>query len=293
MLDIVTSSPETLRATLRAAVQKVLRPLVRLLIRNGIDCASFEQEVRRAYVRVAMRDFALGSRKPSISRAATLTGLSRKEVSRLLSAAADDLDAKAMGAQNRAASVVSGWVRDTDFQDGTTQPRPLSMEDVAAGFPALVKRYGGDVPPRAVLDELVRVGAAEVLPDGRARLTARSYLPAKDDAAKIEILGTDVGHLLETIYHNLEHSGREARYQRKVLYDDVPAEHIEAFKRLAAEQCQALLESFDRELARVDRSANPKVSGTGRNVVGVGMFYFEEDRGDAMPPEPGADNHEA
>ncbi len=289
MQDIVTTSAESLQATLRAAVHKVLRPLVRLLIRNGVDCASFEEEVRCIYVRVAMSDFALGNRKPSVSRAATLTGLSRKEVSRLLSLPRDtDLEAAPMGAQNRAASVVSGWVRDTEFQDGTTQPRPLAMEDSAAGFPALVRRYGGDVPPRAVLDELIRVGAAELLPDGRARLTARSYLPARDDAAKIEILGTDVSYLLETIYHNLEHIGPDARYQRKVLYDAVPAEHVKTFKRLAAEQCQTLLESFDRELAQVDRSANPKVSGTGRHVVGIGMFYFEEDLSDDPPLDPGA-----
>lgn len=284
----MTNSSDTLQNTLRVAVHKVLRPLVRLLIRNGVDCSSFEEEVRRTYASVAMSDFALGNRKPSVSRAATLTGLSRKEVSRLLSLRDTGPEAAAMGAQNRAASVVSGWVRDTDFQDGTTQPRPLSMEDTASGFPALVRRYGGDVPPRAVLDELIRVGAAELLSDGRARLTARSYLPARDDAAKIEILGTDVSYLLESIYHNLEHTGPEARYQRKVLYDAVPAEHVAKFKRLAAEQCQSLLESFDRELAQVDRSANPKVSGTGRHVVGVGMFYFEEDLGDDPPSDPGA-----
>ncbi len=285
---MVTKSSPSLQATLRAAVHKVLRPLTRLLIRNGVDCASFEEEVRRVYVEVAMSDFALGSRKPSVSRAATLTGLSRKEVSRLLTPLSDEaIEASPLGANNRAAAVVSGWVRDAEFQDGTTQPRPLAMEDNAAGFPALVRRYGGDVPPRAVLDELIRVGAAEVLADGRTRLTARSYLPARDDAAKIDILGTDVSHLLETIYHNLEHTGPEARYQRKVLYDDVPAEHVEAFKRLAAERCQVLLESFDHQLAEVDRSANPKVSGTGRHTVGVGMFYFEADSSDDPPLYPG------
>ncbi len=288
MFDVVTSSTDKLHVILRAAVHKVLRPLVRLLIRNGVDCGSFEEEVRRAYVSVAMTDFSLDNRKPSISRAATLTGLSRKEVSRLAALSSRDEAEEAFErGQNRAASVVAGWVRDTDFQDGRQQPRPLPMEDVASGFPALVKRYGGDVPPRAVLDELVRVGAAELLTDGRARLTARSYLPTRDDAAKIEILGTDTRHLLETIYHNLDHSGVEARYQRKVLYDDVPTEHILAFKQFAAEHCQHLLETFDRELAKVDRSANPEVSGTGRRLVGVGMFYFEEDLGDESSSEAG------
>lgn len=276
MGDIVNADdPTRSQSTLRTAVRRILRPLVRVLLRNGIDCGTFEEEVRRAYVGVAMQDFPLEGRRPTVSRAATLTGLSRKEVARLLelpeTAATDQVPA-----HNRAAAVVAGWVRDPDFQDGRGAPRPLAMEDAGGGFPALVRRFSGDMPPRAVLDELVRVGAVERLPDGRASLVARSYVPAQDDVAKLEIFGTDVAYLMETICHNLDHTGAAARYQRKVLYDDVPSEHAERFRILAAQRCQALLEELDRELAQSDRGLNPDLDGTGRRLTGVGLFYFEE-----------------
>lgn len=283
-----TPAQQTLSTTLRRAVRRVLRPLVRILLRNGVDCGSFEEEVRRAYVDVAMNDFTLAGAKSTISRAATLTGLSRKEVARLHRQPQDPGDATIMG-QNRAATVIAGWVRDADFQDGRGEPRPLSMDDAAGGFPALVKRYSGDVPPRTVLDELVRVGTVGLLPDGRARLLARSYVPTQDDAAKLDILGSDVSYLIDTIAHNLDHSGPTARYQRKVLYDDLPEEYAEQFRTYAAEHCQKLLEEFDQMLARGDRGLNPDVSGSGRRAAGVGMFYFEEDLS-AIPSDHGDTN---
>lgn len=274
---MTTSRDEhTLQAALRANLRQVLRPLVRILLRNGVDCGSFEEEVRHVYARLAMTEFSLEGRKPTVSRAATITGLSRKEVARLLQQA-EQPGAPEPVSQNRAASVVAGWVRDPDFQDGRGEPRPLSMDDPGGGFPALVKRYSRDVPATTVLDELVRVGAAERLPDGRARLLSRSYVPTRDDAAKLQFLGTDARHLIETIAHNLSHSGSEARYQRKVLYDDVPDELADRFRHLAAERCQALLEELDQVLSQYDRGVNPDVVGSGRRITGVGMFYFEED----------------
>lgn len=283
-----TPEQQNLSATLRRAVRRVLRPLVRILLRNGVDCGSFEEEVRRAYVDVAMNDFTLAGGRTTISRAATITGLSRKEVARLHKQPVDAGPDTVMG-QNRAATVIAGWVRDTDFQDGRGEPRPLSMDDAAGGFPALVKRYSGDVPPRTVLDELIRVGAITLMPDGRARLLARSYVPTQDDAAKIDILGSDVSYLIDTIAHNLDHSGTTARYQRKVHYDDLPEEYAEQFRIFAAERCQTLLEEFDEMLARGDRGLNPDVSGSGRRAAGVGMFYFEEDLSD-IPPDHGETN---
>lgn len=271
------SADHDLESTLRRALRQVLRPLVRVLLRNGVDCHSVEEELRRAFVHVAMNELAPPGRKPTMSRAATITGLSRKEVARLLVDDADGSDAPSLMGQNRAATVIAGWVRDVDFQDGSGEPRPLSLDDQAGGFPALVKRYSGDMPFRTVLDELVRVGTVDIMHDGRARLLARSYVPMRDDAAKIDILGTDVGHLIETIAHNLDHGGAAARYQRKVLYDDLPEQYAEQFRIMAAERLQDLLEEFDRYLARGDRGLNPEVSGAGRRLAGVGMFYFERD----------------
>ena len=37
-----------------------------------------------------------------------------------------------------------------------------------------------------------------------------------------------------------------------------------------------LLEHLDEWLASNDRDTNPSMEGTGRNVAGLGIYYFEE-----------------
>jgi hypothetical protein len=121
--------------------------------------------------------------------------------------------------------------------------------------------------------------------DGRVVLTSRSYIPSRDDAAKIEIMGTDTAYLLETIDHNLAHVGEAARFQRKVLYDNLPEEFLEAFREQATGECQQLLESLDSRLAAGDRDTNPEAGGSGRRLAGIGIYYFERDLG-----EPGSED---
>ena len=254
------------------AVLRILRRLARLLLRNGVPFDAFIELAKHAYVDSAMNDFALPGRKPSASRAAVLTGLTRKEIQRL-STQATDLESSAPTYYNRASRVVAGWIRDADFGNADGEPRPLAF-DGEASFSELVRRYSGDVPPRAVLDELLRVGVAEKRDDGHIHLLTRGYVPRVEDAAALRILGADVSLLIETIDHNLQHAD-SPRFQRKVIYDNLPGEAIEAVRALCRQQSQALLEQVDTQLAARDRDANPTVRGTGRVSAGIGIYYFE------------------
>ena len=66
-----------------AALLKLLRPLVRILLRNGVSHRTFAEIAKWGYVDVAHQEFGLEGRKQSISRVSVLTGLSRKEVMRV------------------------------------------------------------------------------------------------------------------------------------------------------------------------------------------------------------------
>lgn len=265
----VTTAP-----TLATAVLRILRPLVRILLRNGVSFQTFMELAKHMYIEVAMQHLAIPGRRPSVSRAAVLTGLTRKEVQRVMTLPVP-FDAESGERYNRAARVVSGWVRDANFLADDGEPRPLAVEE-PHGFAELVRRYGGDVPPRAVLDELLRVGAATLGRDGHVRLRARSYIPRTSDRDKIVILGTDVADLISTIDYNMRHGQADARFQRKVMYDNVPGEVIPKFRALSAGQGQALLEQLDQWLSQHDRDVQPSVDGSGRMRVGIGIYYFQE-----------------
>ena len=261
---------------LSAAMLKLLRPLVRVLLRNGVPYGVFADLAKRAYVDVAMNDFELPGRKQTASRVSVITGLSRKEIARL-----QKLDyplvAESAERYNRAARVISGWVRDPDFKDSNGQPRSLPVEGASHAFSELVKKFSGDVPVRAILDELIRVGVVEKQANGTLRLLERAYVPHTGEADKLGILGTDVAGLIATIDHNLQCGADNAFFQRKVYYDNLPDEAIPELLSLTNEYGQALLEKLDTWMSSHDRDVNPQVSGTGRHCAGIGVYYFEDD----------------
>lgn len=259
---------------LSAAILRMLRPLVRLLLRHGISYGTFADLAKWVYVDVADKEFNVPGRKQTVSRVSVLTGLSRKEVARIQAIETPD-DEAVVQQYNRAARVISGWLRDAQFNDKQGDPAVLPLEGKNS-FAELVKAYSGDMPARAILDELVRVKAVE-LTDSSVKLLTHAYVPADGEEEKLHILGTDVALLIDTIDHNLENIEEKPHFQRKVAYDNLPEEILPELRELSSEKAQALLEELDRHLVKHDRDSNPESKGSGRKRAGLGIYYFEED----------------
>ncbi len=270
---------QDVKKTLFAAIISLLQPLVRILLRNGVPYGTFADLAKYVYVKVAMEEFGLPNRKQTASRVSIITGLTRKEVSRVQGISDTDNE-DTVERYNRAARVVTGWVRDSRFSDSSGNPADLAVEGSGTSFSELVRQYSGDMPVRAVLDELDRVGAIDRLSDGRLRLIARAYIPVSGDVEKLGILGTDVRDLISTIDNNIIKDAGERVLQRKVSYDNLPAEILPELRQISKEKGQKLLEEFDSWLSQHDRDNNPSVSGTGRHRAGIGIYYFEEDTGE-------------
>ena len=254
------------------AIARILRPLVRIALRNGVPSDAVTELVRKVYVDVAANEFRLEGRRRTLSRISVITGLNRKEVSRLMKLIEDNDDHMEVR-RNRAAHVLSAWLRDEDFHDRKGDPLDLPFTgDVS--FSELVKRHSGDMKPRAIADELLAADALETV-DGKLRMTARGYVPGHDPEELLRILGIDPAELIDTIDHNLTAADQEHLYQRKVKYDNIPAEYRHEFLRLSARKAQTLLEELDRWLAARDRgrrrSKNKKPVS-----IGLGTYHILE-----------------
>jgi len=261
---------------LYSAVIKLLRPLVRALLRNGVPYGAFADLAKRAFVDVAMKEFEVSGKKQTISRASTITGLSRKEIKRLLDID-EEQDRDMVVRYNRAARVVYGWVHDKSYSDSKGEAALLEFENGNPSFSSLVKTYSGDVPPRAILDELLKVGVVEKRADGKIKLLARAYIPQHGTSEKLALLGRDVAGLIRTMDENIHGVNEKPKFQRKVFYDNLPVEVLPRLQAILADRGQELLEFLDQWMASHDRDVNPKASGTGRAAAGIGIYYFEED----------------
>lgn len=268
---------------LHSALRHLLRPLVRIVMQRGMAFEPFADIVRNVFVEVAQRDFALDGRKQTVSRISVLTGLTRKEVARQLGHPIAE-DEEAAASYNRAARVVTGWIQDHPLEGTASGAAPLPVEGPGS-FAEVVRRYSGDMPVRAVLDELRRVGAVRTR-DGEVELLQRHYIPPLGDERKLVYLGDDAADLIATIGHNLGAEPGETRLQRKVFYDNVPTESLAEVRRIARERGERLLDDLARELSRHDRDVNPAKGGTGRVRIAVGVYFAEEPFGAEQNPAP-------
>jgi len=252
------------------ALQVLLRPLVRVLLRNGVAYGSFAELAKKVYVDVAFDDFSVPGKKQTISRVSAMTGLTRKETKRL-NELGDDDDLGTVGRYNRAVRVISGWLNDPGFTDLNEQPAVLAVEGEERSFAALVKKYSGDIPTQAML-ELLEAAATVQVSGKEVILKKHAYIPGGDPVDKLHILGTDVGEMINTIDHNLGAAKADLRFQRKVFNDAVDPNAVNDFKQMSAEKAQTLLEELDAWLA--EHPAKNKLSA---RAVSLGVYYHEQD----------------
>lgn len=260
-----------LQTILQITAGKILRPLIRVMLRNGVACGNFEEMVRKAYVDEAF-SLARQQGKATISSVSAQTGLSRKEVKRLHelkqnSTSANDNTQK----YNRAVRVISGWLNDTEFSSAEGVARALGMEGESDSFASLVKKYSGDIPTRAMFDLLQNSGCIEKI-DGKVYLTSHAYVPGNDPVDVINILGNDTNELMDTVIYNMSCDKQARRYQRKVSTKKLAHNHIEAFQKYSSRRSQSLLEDLDNWLS--DHESHTEKDS---RYISLGIYFYQQD----------------
>ncbi|MET0279549.1 MAG: DUF6502 family protein [Steroidobacteraceae bacterium] len=139
-------------------VVEFLSEFASFLIAAGTSNSRFADLARIAFFRAASENALLRNKRINQSAVAAMTGLTRVQV-------------RAMSKQNgqvpsarrdRTENVIAGWMSDARFLKADLSPRRLSIGSAATGFSELVRKYGGDVTPKAMLRELVRNKHASV-----------------------------------------------------------------------------------------------------------------------------------
>lgn len=254
-----------------------LRPIAKMLLRNGFGFREFNEIAKSAFVDVATRDYGLRGRPTNISRVAVMTGLTRKEVRRIRDKI-DDGDEAVVAKSTPLGAVLSSWHTQNEFIDANGAPLDLPFDGASPSFTDVVKLSGGDIPPGAMRTELKRIGAVEEAEDGRLRPLKRYASAVGTDEQLIEGLTNGIEPLASAIAHNANpSSAAETWTQRTVKTNSVRREDVARLRRISQDRLEEFTESVDDLYAAYDTlHSSDKDADAGRGgTIGVGVFYFE------------------
>ena len=201
--EVTVPAPDEGDQATLAAAAAMLEPLVGLLLARGLRFAPAQELLKAAFVQAGARAYAAQGKAPSVSTLSVATGLRRREVQRLLDA--PQLASPPAPKVSLAAQVRLRWTTDPHYLDAQGQPRRLPRSAATPGepsFASLAAAVSRDVHPRPLLDELVRIGAAEEDGD-HVLLRGRMNAPDRGWDSLVEIGGANVADHLSAVLVNL------------------------------------------------------------------------------------------
>lgn len=266
---------EKVKDHLKGALTLMLKPLVRLLIAQGVTHAEFAETAKEVYVESALRDFEVEG-KVNKSRIAILTGLTRKEVKNVIDRVVteDNTDKK----HSRPERVLAGWFNDPVYTGPYGIPLDLpytfSGEDEPC-FVELVRRYSGDMAPKQMLNELLRSGSVIEM-EGRYKALRRNYVHEALSPKLIRRLGEIGYRVFSTAAKNIDKQAEGSGYfDRQVVADDGCTENvIEMFDRYVKERGQRFLEEIDVWFSTNEKNNIPNAK---RKNTGFYMVHYVDD----------------
>jgi hypothetical protein len=264
------------RKQLLFAVRRVLRPLVRLLIRVGVNYEEFIDVARGAYVESAIRDRSAGA-PPSRDGIAFATGVSRQQVDYYI----DNAGAMPTVAPTLArvvTEVLHRWHTDPAYLGPYGIPLELEFDSPQGRcFQSLVSQADPAVSSGQVLEELLRAGSVTPSGEKHYRAIARWFIiPEALSPQRIEYFGESLTHLALTLEHNFNLSEADNKRLERFVFADrgLPRKLLPNFEAFARDRTNRFLLDIDEWFAH---SVGFHFDGASSRVeAGVNVFLYME-----------------
>jgi len=257
---------------LLAALRRLLRPLVRLLLHFNITYPAFATLLKSIFVEVVDDEFGLEGSSPTLSRVTLLTGIYRKEVKRLREERDAQLPLRAE--PSLGALIVSRWAGAPEFTDARGRSLPLERGASGAGSPSfsdLVSSVSQDIRPRSVLDEWLRLGVVDVDENGLVRLRAGAFVPPSGLEEKSRFFGRNLHDHLAAATHNLT-GGQPPMLERSVFYARLTPASVEKLEGRARRLAMRAIQTLNREALELQQRDVGEPDAVHR--MNFGVYFF-------------------
>ena len=260
--------------SLMLLLQRLLRPLVRLILTKGFTYPMLLDLLKSVYVRIAKEEFTLDAKRQTDSRISLLTGVHRKDVRRLAheTSGPDSMPANvSLGSQ-----LIALWMSGPEYLDKRGHPRRLPRvagKGARASFEALVTSQSKDIRPRAVLDEWQRLGIVHVDEEDRVCLNVEGFVPEKGFDEKAYYVGHNVHDHLAAGAHNLLDI-KPPFLERSVYSDQISEASAQELAELCRELGMQILQTVVRRAQELE--ARDAANNTATTRMNFGIYFFSE-----------------
>ena len=274
--------PQSRQSAVLRALARVLRPVARLLIAGGVPFQAASESLKRAYVEAARRHYREDAKNDS--RLSLLTGLNRKEIKRLTTPNADEWGPESV--TSFASAVFTAWTGRPEWRGPDGGPRPLPRRGEGS-FDALARSVTLDMRPASILDELVRLGYAQVREDDLVRAMGAEFTSRREFSDRLGPLAENLqDHADAAVANVLAESSPSPHLERSLFADELSPESaakLEAFSRAKWKELHDAVIARADELEAEDRAhARPATMR-----VRVGLYGYAEPSDPAPDPAPG------
>ena len=258
--------------SLMEALRTLMQPLAALSVARGMPFATVEEMLKTAFVDAARTAHSNAAAHRLVSRISTVTGLNRREVSRLTQAGSSAAPTR-LTRRSPATQVFTRWVAEPSLKTANGKPLPLPRQGPAPSFEALARSVNRDVHPRSLLEELCRLGLVRMDGD-TVHVVRESFVPKEDTDRMLGFLGSNVGDHLQAAVANVL-SDAPPHLEQAVFADELSQASLDDFRQVVRTQWQALLQAtvpLLHRLIEADRTAKR----TQDQRVRIGMYMFSE-----------------
>jgi hypothetical protein len=212
--------PDNVKTALSISLRRLLRPLVRIMLREGLTYSHFAAIAQMAFVESAAKDFASKGVRSTLPSVCALTGMSAKEVNSVLLEQERFEASDVLEVSNPFARVLHGWHNDRDYVGPYGFPVDLPFVAGPLNFTILANRHASGVPPEIILQELQRVGAV-------TEVGTNVWKPLKQEYIEPSLSPENLGRmasLVESLLATLENNTRKVRdgtdlFERTMIVD--------------------------------------------------------------------------
>jgi hypothetical protein len=254
-------------------VLRVLQPLVRLLLRNGVTYTVFAGALKRVFLSAAQQELAGRGMAGTDSAVSLLSGVHRRDV-RMLTRGEHAQRAAPPAPLGLAAQVVARWMNDPDFQDSQGSSRALPRAGERGSFDSLVAGVSRDVRPKAVLDELLRLGVVHESPQG-ITLEGSGFAPRQGFEEVSWLVAQNLHDHAAAAVANLQ--GEDNFLEQAVFVDELTEASALRMREVARQAWKLAFKTVMQEAQqRFDSDAALAPPEARKHRARFGVYFFSE-----------------